>query len=105
MEKNRRDVEERAEQLKSLGNLSALVAGFAVVAFLEFGDTELFGKNPVLTLAFGTTAALVVCSSTSVALSAVLTLHSLLFQPGMNNAMRAHDRTCEHPGTTLFVGL
>lgn len=60
MEKNRRDVEERAEQLKSLGNLAALVTGFAVVAFLEFGDTEDFTSVPALTLAFGITAALVV---------------------------------------------
>jgi hypothetical protein len=60
MEKNRRDVEERAEQLKSLGNLAALVAGFAVVAFLEFGDKELFAKNHALTVSFGISAALVV---------------------------------------------
>jgi hypothetical protein len=60
MEKNRREVEERAEQLKSLGNLAALVAGFAVVAFLEFGGD--FDKSKTLTLAFGTTAALVVRS-------------------------------------------
>ena len=65
MEKNRRDVEERAEQLKSLGNLAALVAGFAVVAFLEFGETQDFTENPTLTLSFGITAALVVRSSAS----------------------------------------
>lgn len=65
MEKNRRDVEERAEQLKSLGNLAALVAGFAVVAFLEFGDDEGFKRNPALTLCFGITAALVVCIPTA----------------------------------------
>jgi calcium release-activated calcium channel protein 1 len=34
-EKNRRDVEEKSEQLKSISNLSALIAGFAVVAFVE----------------------------------------------------------------------
>ena len=34
-EKNRRDVEEKSEQLKSISNLSALLAGFAVVAFVE----------------------------------------------------------------------
>jgi calcium release-activated calcium channel protein 1 len=58
MEKNRRDVEERAEQLKSLSNLAALVAGFAVVSFLEFSAD--FEENKALTAAFGVTAALVV---------------------------------------------
>lgn len=36
VEKNRRAVEERAEQLKSISNLAALIAGFALIAFLEF---------------------------------------------------------------------
>jgi calcium release-activated calcium channel protein 1 len=36
VEKNRRDVEERAEQLKGISNLAALIAGFAMVAFLQF---------------------------------------------------------------------
>lgn len=35
-EKNRREIEERSEQLKSMANLTALVAGFAIVAFFEF---------------------------------------------------------------------
>lgn len=57
MEKNRRDVEERAEQLKSIGNMAALVAGFAVVAFLEFSaDTD----TKALEIMFGLTTALVV---------------------------------------------
>lgn len=57
MEKNRRDVEERAEQLKSIGNMAALVAGFAVVAFLEFSaDTD----RRALKIMFGLTTALVV---------------------------------------------
>lgn len=34
-ESNRRFVEERAEQLKSFANLAALIAGFAIVAFLQ----------------------------------------------------------------------
>lgn len=34
-ESNRRFVEERAEQLKSFANLAALVAGFAIVSFLQ----------------------------------------------------------------------
>lgn len=58
MEKNRRDVEERAEQLKSIGNMAALIAGFAVVAFLEFSaDTD----TKALEIMFGLTTALVVC--------------------------------------------
>lgn len=57
MEKNRRDVEERAEQLKSIGNMAALIAGFAVVAFLEFSaDTN----TKALEIMFGLTTALVV---------------------------------------------
>ena len=34
-ESNRRFVEERAEQLKSFANLAALIAGFAIVSFLQ----------------------------------------------------------------------
>lgn len=34
-EKNRRDVEEKGEQLRTTSNLSALIAGFAVVALIE----------------------------------------------------------------------
>ena len=34
-ESNRRFVEERAEQLKSFANLAALLAGFAIVSFLQ----------------------------------------------------------------------
>ena len=60
-ERNRRDVEERAEQLKSIGNIAALVAGFAVVAFLEFAPPKAWGEfSPALTIAFGFTTALVV---------------------------------------------
>lgn len=40
VEKNRRSVEEHSEQLKSLANLSALVAGFSVIGFLEFQFQE-----------------------------------------------------------------
>ncbi|KAK3276553.1 hypothetical protein CYMTET_15383 [Cymbomonas tetramitiformis] len=35
VEKNRRDVEEKSEQLKTVSNLAALIAGFAVVALVE----------------------------------------------------------------------
>ena len=63
-EKNRRDVEEKSEQLKSISNLSALIAGFAVVAFVElqFSDPA---ENPthvheLLIVAYALTTALVV---------------------------------------------
>jgi hypothetical protein len=59
VEKNRRDVEERAEQLKSIGNLSALLAGFAVVSFLEF-SVNWESIELVLEICFGFTTALVV---------------------------------------------
>ena len=36
MEKNRRDVEEKSEQLKAVSNLAALFAGFAVVTLTQF---------------------------------------------------------------------
>lgn len=36
VEKNRREVEERSEQLKEISNLAALIAGFALIAFFEF---------------------------------------------------------------------
>ncbi len=36
VEKNRRDVEEKTEQLKAISNLAALFAGFAVVTLTQF---------------------------------------------------------------------
>ncbi len=41
VEKNRRDVEERAEQLKGISNLAALVAGFVMISYLQVRDPEL----------------------------------------------------------------
>lgn len=59
VEKNRRDVEEHAEQLKSVSNNAALIAGFAVVAVLEFQFT--WEDVPlVLEALFGVSAAMVV---------------------------------------------
>ena len=46
VEKNRRDVEEKSEQLKSISNLSALIAGFAVVSLVELNFTNDFEKMP-----------------------------------------------------------
>jgi Mediator of CRAC channel activity len=59
VEKNRRDVEERAEQLKSIGNIAALVSGFAVVAFFEF-QADWKAVSQALEVIFGFTTALVV---------------------------------------------
>ncbi|KAI3435756.1 hypothetical protein D9Q98_001814 [Chlorella vulgaris] len=59
VEKNRRDVEERSEQLKAISNLSALIAGFALVAFLQF-DFEPNAASEGVQLAFGATIALTV---------------------------------------------
>ncbi|CAI7844260.1 unnamed protein product [Closterium sp. NIES-54] len=39
VEKNRRDVEEKSEQLKAISNLAALFAGFAVVTLTQFQVT------------------------------------------------------------------
>jgi calcium release-activated calcium channel protein 1 len=35
LERNRRDVEEKSEQLKAISTLAALIAGFALSAFLQ----------------------------------------------------------------------
>ena len=55
----RRDVEERAEQLKAISNLSALIAGFALVSFLQF-DFSPSAASEGVQLAFGLTIALTV---------------------------------------------
>ena len=63
-EKNRRDVEEKSEQLKSISNLSALIAGFAVVAFVELQfhdpETKPMHVGEVLIVAYAATTATVV---------------------------------------------
>jgi len=65
VEKNRRDVEEKSEQLKSISNLSALIAGFAVVSLVELNFTNDFEKMPThvsewLICAYAASTALVV---------------------------------------------
>jgi hypothetical protein len=42
VERNRRDVEEKSEQLKALANMAALIAGFSLVAFLQVGGGVCF---------------------------------------------------------------
>lgn len=70
VEKNRRDVEEKAEQLKAISSLSALIAGFAVVALveLEFEPEDnpetliaLYAVSTAITVALMTNA-MVTCS-------------------------------------------
>jgi calcium release-activated calcium channel protein 1 len=36
LERNRRDVEEKSEQLKAISTLAALISGFALTAYLQF---------------------------------------------------------------------
>lgn len=37
VERNRRDVEEKSEQLRALANMAALLAGFSLAAFMQVG--------------------------------------------------------------------
>lgn len=73
-EKNRRDVEEKGEQLRTTSNLSALISGFAVVALVElqFSDptVKAFQSEALIAAYAGATAvtvalmlnAMVLCS-------------------------------------------
>ena len=61
VETNRRDIEERAEQLKSISNLAALVAGFAMISFLQF-QFQVTDASQAITMGFGISTALVVSS-------------------------------------------
>jgi hypothetical protein len=47
VEKNRRDVEERAEQLKGFSNLAALVAGFVMISYLQVHYLHLWNQSMV----------------------------------------------------------
>mgnify|MGYP001810720819 CR=1 FL=1 len=52
-------MEERSEQLKAISNLSALIAGFALVSFLQF-DFGQDAASEAVQLAFGVSIALTV---------------------------------------------
>ena len=52
VEKNRRDVEERAEQLKGISNLAALVAGFVMISYLQVGTYLLLHISPQVGLSY-----------------------------------------------------
>ncbi|KAK9864773.1 hypothetical protein WJX84_003487 [Apatococcus fuscideae] len=61
-ERTRYEVNERAEQLRSIGNLSALVAGFAMTSFLQFTFSNNEAVKAVI-LGFGISTAFVVALS------------------------------------------
>jgi len=57
----RRDVEEKSEQLKAISTLAALIAGFALTAFLQFNwDPSFADRSGALLPLFGVTMALAV---------------------------------------------
>eukprot|EP00882_Tetradesmus_deserticola_P026906 GHRQ01029727.1.p1 GENE.GHRQ01029727.1~~GHRQ01029727.1.p1 ORF type:complete len:295 (+),score=71.27 GHRQ01029727.1:368-1252(+) len=60
VEKNRRDVEEKAEQLKAISTLAALISGFALSAFLQFDFGDYVDKSGAVLPLFGVTMALTV---------------------------------------------
>ena len=62
-EKNRRDVEEKGEQLRATSNLAALISGFAVVALVEFqfsDPTSTPDQSEILIVAYAATTAITV---------------------------------------------
>jgi calcium release-activated calcium channel protein 1 len=77
VEKNRRDVEEKSEQLKAVSSLAALFAGFAVVTLTQFGfDADTVG---IAWIAFyGILTALVVGLMTISMVTCTLILGSIL---------------------------
>lgn len=60
VEKNRRDVEEKSEQLKAISTLAALISGFALTAFLQFDFKEFSDTTGAVYPLFGVTMALTV---------------------------------------------
>ena len=78
VEKNRRDVEEKSEQLKAVSNLAALIAGFALVAFLQFDWSEKFvDSSGALLPLFAATMALTVGFETVCVIVCTLMLASI----------------------------
>ena len=60
VEKNRRDVEERTEQLKVVSQVAALLAGFAVIGLAEFEIEEDVRDREWLITLFGVTTGVIV---------------------------------------------
>ena len=78
----RRDVEEKSEQLKAVSNLAALIAGFALVAFLQFDWSEAFvDRSGALLPLFAATMALTVGFETVCVIVCTLMLASI-YKPG-----------------------
>lgn len=77
VEKNRRDVEEKSEQLKAISNLAALFAGFAVVTLTQFS----FNQNEVSIIwiaLYGVLTAIAVGLMTIAMVTCTLILGSIL---------------------------
>lgn len=60
VERNRRDVEEKSEQLKAISTLAALIAGFALSAFLQFDFCDFQDSTGAALPLFGISLALTV---------------------------------------------
>ncbi|CAI5460167.1 unnamed protein product [Closterium sp. Yama58-4] len=77
VEKNRRDVEEKSEQLKAISNLAALFAGFAVVTLTQFQVT--LDTSPLWNVAlYGILTAISVCLHTVAMVQCTLIMGSIL---------------------------
>ncbi|CAI5535692.1 unnamed protein product [Closterium sp. Naga37s-1] len=77
VEKNRRDVEEKSEQLKAISNLAALFAGFAVVTLTQFQVT--LEDSPMWNIAlYGILTAISVCLHTVAMVQCTLIMGSIL---------------------------
>eukprot|EP00878_Enallax_costatus_P046048 GHUV01055635.1.p1 GENE.GHUV01055635.1~~GHUV01055635.1.p1 ORF type:complete len:269 (+),score=46.00 GHUV01055635.1:735-1541(+) len=83
VEKNRRDVEEKSEQLKAISTLAALISGFALTAFLQFDFGEFHDTSGVVYPLFGVTMALTVGLETICVIICSLMLVSV-FKTGQN---------------------
>lgn len=62
LERNRRHVEEKAEQLKAISTLAALISGFALTAFLQFDFCDFQDTTGAALPIFGISLALTVRS-------------------------------------------
>jgi calcium release-activated calcium channel protein 1 len=60
VERNRRDVEEKSEQLKAISTLAALISGFALSAFLQFDFCDFQDTTGAALPLFGISLALTV---------------------------------------------
>ncbi|GBG63845.1 Ca2+ release-activated Ca2+ channel family protein [Chara braunii] len=81
VEKNRRDVEEKSEQLKAISNLSALFAGFAVIALTQFQFDSKLAAHEIPKWwvgVYGVTTAIVVALNTLSMVTCTLILGSIL---------------------------